>query len=115
MSINLNETTPGDLFISSTGELSRVLSYCEQPTITMEDIVSGARTGGGVNSLNMEGFIRLKDLENSRLLLLIQESSDACIKLRDEVIDTRLKLADRTMEFADLKMEMTECKELNKY
>lgn len=63
--INSTENLRPDktLFIGNKGgsnDVWVVKSYCSDPTVTLENIKTGQQVSGGVGSLNLQQFSRLK-------------------------------------------------------
>lgn len=100
MTIDLKNDKPGDLFISETGILNKLSSFCAEPTATMEDVLTGGKVGGSIHSPNLKGFKRISDVDKEDLISIIKylaiEHSSVVIKLDHETAEhakTRDKLA----------------------
>jgi len=102
MAVKITEKTkPGDLYLNNSGELCRIQSYFTMPSVTMESVVSGSVTGGGVGCLNLEPFKPLEECSREELLEVIKslaEKSSAAleerIELKNQVADLKMKLED---------------------
>lgn len=70
--MNLSEVTIGDIYVDENGRVSRVKSYCTEPTITMHDIISGEDMSAGISSLNIKSFKSIADLSKNELITVTQ-------------------------------------------
>lgn len=56
----MNKDDVGKLFTTDGEDAWRLITYCEHPTATMENLETKKRVSGAVGSLILEPFIKLK-------------------------------------------------------
>ncbi len=106
MAVKLDEDTiPGDLYLhDEEGNLYQIHSFCREPTLTMEDVVTGLQTGGAVGSRVLGPFKKLNELSKDKLLLLVES-------LGCQLRDGRVRLGIANDEKLRLKEEIVTLKE----
>ena len=65
------ETKVGDLWVNTRGEVYQILSFCTDPTITMQNMVTGATQGGSPGCLNLKPFKPLQRCKKEELLPIV--------------------------------------------
>ena len=58
-----NDLKPGDLYTTDGKDVWIVQSFCEHPTVTMQNIRSGKSVGGAVGCRNLKDFVKLLPVE----------------------------------------------------
>lgn len=91
-----NETKPGDLYVDEHGHVHRILHYCTQPTVTMEQMATGSQTGGAVGCLNLDKFTPVASLNESQLLeavewlsIEVRQGLQDRIALREQIVSLK--------------------------
>lgn len=59
----MNEEDVSKFFTTNGEDIWRLISYCREPTATMENIITKERIGGAVGCLNLEPFVELKPVK----------------------------------------------------
>ena len=72
----LQSDTVGEIFVSASGDVYKQLSYCEHPTVCIENVMTGEVQNHVVNCMNINimKLERAEDMEYNELL-------DSIIKL----------------------------------
>ncbi len=61
-----NDLNPGDLYTTDGKDVWIVQSFCEHPTVTMQNLRSDERVGGAVGSRNLKDFVKLVPIEQTK-------------------------------------------------
>lgn len=94
----------GGLFIDGAGIPHTLIGYCEQPTATLESLCN-RRVSGAIDSLIMAEFESIGNVDKDRLIVLVEDLYEALKCNSAELNNIKLKLADMTVKYADLRMK----------
>ena len=59
----VSEVRKGGLFTTNGRDVWRILYYCEEPTVTLENVETKERRGGAIGCRNLADFVRLDPVE----------------------------------------------------
>jgi len=102
MSVKIrSETLPGDLYVDEHGQVYRLLSYCTQPTATMENVSHGSKVCGAIGSHSLQQFTEIADMTSDELVKIVtrlafesRRNLEDRLVLKEEIIDLKERLYD---------------------
>ena len=102
MTLKLSETDPGDILLDTeSGDVFAVFSLCDKPTATVESVTTGARVGGAIGSPILQPFKPLPAMNETELRRAVRRLAEHAqtslaerVRLKEELADARLELAD---------------------
>jgi hypothetical protein len=59
----MDESNVGEFFWGPGGDIYQMITYCKEPTATMQKIFTNYQIGGAIGSRNLQGFTRINNKE----------------------------------------------------